>query len=1272
MLAVSQNFKDAIESETRIIKARIVIKGVTYTNSDIFHVEYNGGSITGETFNIGSTFSNNIKITFSSIIEGLLLDDQIKLEFGVVLADSTIEYVKMGTFFITSYDPQRNDYKTVIEASDKMIQLNSIYKSKLTYPARIKDVAIEIANLAGVQVNTTSFARINTSLISQLQGCTFRQAIGLIAQFECGYALFDRNGLLDIRMLSDPEYAVNPSSYFSKGLTKNEVKYIIGGISCKVVQKKDDSSETIILQSGSTSGAQISLENNVMTQTLLDAMYQKIRNVNYFPFTLNWRGNPALEVGDWITVVDLKGTRLKVPNLDYKLSFSGGLKAVSSANTQTVSSSSYQYKGPLKQQLDELSGRIGASGNHVYDGNSEPLSPKEGDLWFKPNGPDTEIWKYQDGKWAFQISTAVNPEIQKSVDQAKQDASNAVTSANDAVNKANANVKDIEDANIKIADLNTLANQAKSDAMTAKDNATMATTKAQTALDKANGVSNKVTTIETDINTINGTLSSKANATDVDAIKKRVTTAETNITQNANGIQLKASKSDVDTISNKVTSVESSLKVQSGQITALNTKADGQTTQISKLESSYDSLSSTISGTVTGITNNSLISTQMIKDTTLKHPNFSDMPMVEIPVTNGETYTVTSNQPWEANAAHVFYTRVTNTNPVSSINGVYDGKSITLPALSDKIYIVFRNQRFADRFINGQYWVKVEVTPVSQIQVSQLTQDLNGFKTTVANTYADKNSVASQINQSATAITSNVQSWTNNRLTAYSTTQQTTSSITTAVADKADKSQVTQLSDQIISTVTGSTNNSLISAQMIKDTTLKHPNFSDMPMVEIPVTNGETYTVTTNQPWEANAAHVFYIRVTNTNPVSSINGVYDGKSITLPALSDKIYIVFRNQRFADRFINGQYWVKVETTSASRSQITQLSSDINLRVSKGDVTSQINIEAGRTLIDTKQLLLSADTVKFTGSAFIPDAMIKSLTADKITAGTINAANINVINLNASNMSTGTINGSNLSMNLNNGEVSFQKGRLFSEKMEINITYGSIIQKQQFGVLELNEGTYRYKNNDGGQTKMSPFGKNNWIGFGFEASRTDGGSGTNYMSLSDNFYVDAESIFKKKVFVNNDLSFDSLTSSYSGFRVKARDTYISSLTLETNSITVDTQYDSLEILDKRSSSSYYKSVSAKAFNTKSLKELKTDIHKLDFNAIDEIEKTDIVSFRYINDHKKKTTGAIIGDGYNISQNILSADKTSVDLYSMVSIAWDAIKQQQKQLNYLKKQL
>ncbi len=120
-----------------------------------------------------------------------------------------------------------------------------------------------------------------------------------------------------------------------------------------------------------------------------------------------------------------------------------------------------------------------------------------------------------------------------------------------------------------------------------------------------------------------------------------------------------------------------------------------------------------------------------------------------------------------------------------------------------------------------------------------------------------------------------------------------------------------------------------------------------------------------------------------------------------------------------------------------SQLTQLQDAINLRVTKGNTISQINLEANRTLIQSGKLVLDAPTVVFTGNAFIPSAAIASLSADKITTGTLNAANINVINLNASSIVTGTISGANLAINLNTGMVEFQKGRIHSTDNNIDI-------------------------------------------------------------------------------------------------------------------------------------------------------------------------------------------------------------------------------------------
>ena len=71
----------------------------------------------------------------------------------------------------------------------------------------------------------------------------------------------------------------------------------------------------------------------------------------------------------------------------------------------------------------------------------------------------------------------------------------------------------------------------------------------------------------------------------------------------------------------------------------------------------------------------------------------------------------------------------------------------------------------------------------------------------------------------------------------------------------------------------------------------------------------------------------------------------------------------------------------------KSAITQLGDDINARVQKGDLISQINMEAGQTLIQSKKLFLDADSVVFSGKAFIPDAAIANLSLDKLTTGHI---------------------------------------------------------------------------------------------------------------------------------------------------------------------------------------------------------------------------------------------------------------------------------------------
>ncbi|MDT2598077.1 hypothetical protein [Enterococcus dongliensis] len=406
----------------------------------------------GESFQIGSTQSATVKIVFSEIIEGLKELDKIKVEVGFKIRGTGLpsninhvskvdrakvgrarlvsyvpdryEFVPLGTFYISGrVDPDRNEKTTTVEARDGFIFMEDKYESELKYPTKLADIALEIANKSRSIIDPVSFNHLSNYTINKFEGYTYRQAIGLIGQFEGGFVCFDREGRLSIRKLADPNFKIEPNEYFLKGLVKSELLYQPRGITCKVVNQTDESSnETVILQSGSTSGAQISLENNTMTQILLDDVFQKIRYINFYPISLKWRGNPALEVGDWVTMTDREGNKFKSPVLNYAMSFDGGFSSTISADTKAYSANVSSFKGPLQQKLDDIDYRIDAAGkNNVYEGTEEPKNPKEGDIWFKKNGPDDEIWVYKQTspgvfEWVMTTSTALEESIKEQIE----------------------------------------------------------------------------------------------------------------------------------------------------------------------------------------------------------------------------------------------------------------------------------------------------------------------------------------------------------------------------------------------------------------------------------------------------------------------------------------------------------------------------------------------------------------------------------------------------------------------------------------------------------------------------------------------------------------------------------------------------------------------------------------------------------------------------------------------------------------------------------------
>lgn len=81
--------------------------------------------------------------------------------------------------------------------------------------------------------------------------------------------------------------------------------------------------------------------------------------------------------------------------------------------------------------------------------------------------------------------------------------------------------------------------------------------------------------------------------------------------------------------------------------------------------------------------------------------------------------------------------------------------------------------------------------------------------------------------------------------------------------------------------------------------------------------------------------------------------------------------------------------------------------------------------------------------------------------------------------------------------------------------------------------------------------------------------------------------------------------------------------------------------------------------------SLAEKKRDIEKYNNKALDEVLNTDIYYYNYKEDAKdiKRRVGAIIGEDYKCSKEIVGTEGKGIDIYSMLSLSYKAIQEQQE---------
>lgn len=329
----------------------LAIRVGDYASRDIKEASFEYGYIKGDTYKPGGTCAGSGKITFTSIITTFNKLDILHPEIGLLVGDA-YQWVKMGEYFINDIEIDRNRNTTTLELMDGMFKLNREYVTDLHFPAEVREVIQEICLKTGIELANDYFGisamRYHVEQIPEGKKLSFRDMLSAMTQMIGMSCFFNREGKMEIRDLTESNITINADSYFLHGLTKSEIEYQIAGITCKTDKKS--------LTVGMKTGRSLELDNVFMTQSALNDLYYKLKNLTYYPYNLNYQGHLLLEVGQWVTIQTNKKETFKVPVLSQSFTFKGGLRGRISADSKAGNDTQYSYEGTITKQIKQQDG----------------------------------------------------------------------------------------------------------------------------------------------------------------------------------------------------------------------------------------------------------------------------------------------------------------------------------------------------------------------------------------------------------------------------------------------------------------------------------------------------------------------------------------------------------------------------------------------------------------------------------------------------------------------------------------------------------------------------------------------------------------------------------------------------------------------------------------------------------------------------------------------------------------------------------------------------
>lgn len=366
---VTSSFEAKVNSVSRTFLAKLVFSDTEIIDSGIRNVKLSQqANSSTDTIELGGIVSAQIDVEAFST-EFSVISREFQLYLGIEL-DGGVEYIPIGIF--TPQKPTYSQDKSIVSftAYDRMVsKFERPYNTEITaYPADAKKILREISTMSGVplgnladlpdgvkvKARTVKTGDSGKQVVAPFSGCTYRAAIGYIAQLYGRFATMNRSGELELRWYSGVEYEVNGDRIFDGEFGD---RYTLKKIECA------STDGTLTAGDGETG---ISISNPVMTQEILDNIFEEIGGMSYLPYTGTYLGDPRVDLGDIITV---NGN--DVPVMSINQDYDGGLTTTIGCYGRTEEEEN-NPNGPTQQAIDRINEELAnISGIVVYEYSNE-------------------------------------------------------------------------------------------------------------------------------------------------------------------------------------------------------------------------------------------------------------------------------------------------------------------------------------------------------------------------------------------------------------------------------------------------------------------------------------------------------------------------------------------------------------------------------------------------------------------------------------------------------------------------------------------------------------------------------------------------------------------------------------------------------------------------------------------------------------------------------------------------------------------------------------